>query len=106
MVQAKADLSDAALTAYRASMFDLFDSIFYEHKDTPTSDILETGFRFSMDDADAPHFSIPIFEDERYRLFDPIRDRTQLAQEMYQKGFGQFINFCVERLQLTQEETP
>jgi cellulose biosynthesis protein BcsQ len=106
MVQAKAEPTETALAAYRSSMFDLFDSLFYEHEDAPTSDILETGFRFSLDDSDAPHFSIPIFEDERYRLFDPVRDRTQLVQEMYQKGFGQFIRFCTERLQLNQDETP
>ena len=106
MIQAKAEPNDRALAAYRVSMFDLFDSIFYEHEDTRTSDILETGFRFSMDDSDAPHFSIPIFDDDRYRLFDPVKDRAQLAQELYQKSFGQFINFCVERLQLDQDDMP
>lgn len=104
MVQAKAEPTDEA--AYRARMFDLFDSVFYEHKDTPTSDILEPGFRFSMDDRDAPHYSIPIFEDERYRLFDPVHDRAQLTQAMYQKGFGQFVDFCVDRLQLNQDKMP
>ena len=39
-------------------------------------------------------------------LFDPVKDRAQLAQELYQKSFGQFINFCVERLQLDQDDMP
>ena len=62
MIQAKAEPNDRALS-YRVSMFDLFDSIFYEHEEHTNSDILETGFRFSMDDSDAPHFSIPIFDE-------------------------------------------
>jgi cellulose biosynthesis protein BcsQ len=106
MVQAKADPNDARLAAYRVSMFDLFDSIFYEHGNTTTSDILEHGFRFSLDDRDAPHFPVPIFDDDRYRLFDPVRDRGQLAHEAYKESFGQFINFCVERLQLDQDDVP
>ncbi len=105
MVQAKAS-NDAALATYRAHMFDLFDSIFYEHEDTSNSDILEGGFRFSVDDIDAPHFPIPIFDDDRYRLFDPVQDRTQLGQEMYKTSFGHFIAFCTERLQLAEDDTP
>lgn len=105
-VQAKAESSDVALAGYRASIFDLFDRIFYEQEAKPTGDILDPGFRFSVDDKDGPHFPIPIFDDDRYRLFDPVRDRMQLTLDVYQKSFGQFIDFCVERLQLNEDSEP
>src|SRR5208282_1736373 len=63
MIQAKAAPDDDALLRYRTQMFDIFDNTFYQ-KETPTSgDLLDAGFSFSIDDRDAPHFPIPIFED-------------------------------------------
>lgn len=102
MVQAKAE-SEKAVTDYRAHTFELFDEVFYSSGEVSGTDILDQGFRFSIDDENAPHFPIPIFEDERYRQFDPVRSRTQLSRDLYEKGFGQFIRFCVERLQLTED---
>jgi cellulose biosynthesis protein BcsQ len=103
LIQAKAEPDDAALIRYRSQMFDLFDRIFYAHETESNGDLLDAAFSFGIDDIDAPHFPIPIFEDERYRLFDPVRDRTQLARELYQQSFGRFIDFCVERLQLSED---
>jgi hypothetical protein len=81
----------------------LFDNIFYAHEGLGTDNILGDEFRFSIDDLDAPHYPIPVFEDERYRLFDPVQKRTQLTRDLYQKSFGPFVEFCVERMQLNDE---
>ncbi|OFW27626.1 MAG: hypothetical protein A3H27_02450 [Acidobacteria bacterium RIFCSPLOWO2_02_FULL_59_13] len=105
MVQAKAE-NEKAMADYRAHTFELFDDIFYSSETRPETDILDQGFRFSIDDQDAPHFPIPIFEDERYRLFDPIRDRAQLVRDRYEKSFKPFIRFCMERLQLSEDAQP
>ena len=105
MVQAKAE-NEKAVAIYRTRTFELFDDIFYSSEAASAVDIVDQGFRFSIDDRDAPHFPIPIFEDERYRQFDPIRDRTQLNRDIYEKGFQPFVRFCMERLQLSDEAQP
>lgn len=106
MVQSKATPDEKALAVYRAKTFDLFDSKFYDQGQSADVDILQSKFRFGIDDADAPHFPIPIFEDDRYRLFDPVGDKTQLARDFYNKSFGVFIEFCLERLQLNEDGEP
>ncbi len=106
MIQAKALPDESALLIYRSQMFDLFDAAFYQKETVKTGDLLAAGFRFSIDDKDAPHFPIPIFEDERYRLFDPVRDKSQLLKSFYDKGFGQFIEFAIERLQVNEVIEP
>jgi hypothetical protein len=103
MVQAKAEPSEAVLARYRMKMYDLFERTFYSREPISGTDIIDASFRFSVDDGDGPHFPIPIFEDERYRLFDPVQDRTQLARELYGTSFNQFVEFCVERLRLNEE---
>jgi hypothetical protein len=103
MIHAKATGDASALSSYRSKTFDLFDNIFYTPEASGRSDILETAFRFSIDDENGPHFPIPIFDDDRYRLFDPVRDRIQLTQSLYEKSFQKFIEFCVERLQLDED---
>jgi hypothetical protein len=103
MVQAKAEPSEAVLARYRMKMYDLFERTFYSREPISGTDIIDASFRFRVDDGDGPHFPIPIFEDERYRLFDPIQDRTQLARELYGASFSQFVEFCVERLRLNEE---
>jgi cellulose biosynthesis protein BcsQ len=105
MVHAKAE-NNEIITAYRTQLYDLFDSVFYSKNDDPHSDILEQGFRFSVDDQEAPHYPIPIFEDARYRLFDPVQDRTQLTKGLYDTSFSSFVQFCVERLQLEEDVGP
>jgi len=105
MVHAKAESSEM-MASYQSQMFDLFDSVFYSKTTDPQPDILEQGFRFSVDDKDAPHCSIPILEDERYRLFDPVQNRNQLARELYDASFAPFVQFCIERLQLDEDATP
>jgi len=105
MVHAKAESSEM-IASYQSQMFDLFDSFFYSKSTDPQADILEQGFRFSVDDKDAPHYSIPILEDERYRLFDPVQNRTQLAKELYDTSFAPFVQFCVDRLQLEEDAAP
>lgn len=102
MVQAKVD-SEAAIAEYRTRAFDVFDSVFYDRANMHDADILGEGFRFSIDDQDGPHFAIPVYEDERYRLFDPVRNRSQLTKDVYSKGFSSLIQFCVDRLQLNEE---
>jgi hypothetical protein len=106
MIQAKALPDESSLLIYRSQMFDLFDAAFYQKETVKTGDLLAAGFRFSIDDKDAPHFPIPIFEDERYRLFDPVRDKSQLLKSFYDKGFGQFIEFAIERLQVNEVIEP
>ena len=104
VIQAKAIPSQDALVAYRTHCYDDFERVFYGPYAASSAEVLEEGFRFSVDDPDAPHYAIPIFEDDRYRLFDPVRDRTQLTQEFYQKSFGEFIQFCAERLELVEDD--
>jgi hypothetical protein len=103
MVQAKAEPNDAMLVSYRTKMYDLFERTLYLREKISDSDIINAGFRFSIDDSDGPHFPIPIFDDERYRLFDPVQDRAQLARELYDSSFSQFVEFCNERLRLNEE---
>ncbi len=103
MVQAKANPDERDLLSYRTEMFNIFDSNLYQQQVPEHADLLDAGFRFSIDDKDAPHFPIPIFEDERYRLFDPVRDKSQLLKDFYQKSFGHFLNFAIDRLQLDEE---
>jgi cellulose biosynthesis protein BcsQ len=102
MVQGKAE-TERDVLEYRNRAFDMFESVFYEQVSDVARDVLEDGFRFGIDDQNAPHFPIPIFEDERYRLFDPVQHRTQLTKGTYAKGFGSFLEFCEERLQLNEE---
>lgn len=102
MVHAKAE-NNEIITTYRTKLYDLFDSVFYSKSIDQQSDILEQGFRFSVDDQEAPHYSIPILEDERYRLFDPVQDRTQLTKDLYETSFNSFVQFCIERLQLEED---
>lgn len=102
MIQAKATPDQDNLLSYRTYMFNLFDEYFYQETTPENMDLLDAGFRFAIDDEDAPHFPIPIFEDERYRLFDPVRDKSQLLKNYYSKSFGQFLDFATERLQLKE----
>lgn len=104
MAQAKAE-NDTAVSEYRARTFDLFDAELYEAHSAQVIDALADNFRFGIDDQDAPHFAIPIYEDERYRIFDPVQHRAQLTAGLYSKGFGSFIDFCLERLQLDEGAT-
>ena len=106
MIQAKASPDERDLLSYRTEMFNIFDSNFYQQGATGQSDLLDAEFQFSIDDKDAPHFPIPIFEDERYRLFDPVRDKSQLLKDFYQKSFGHFLDFAIDRLQLKEAVTP
>lgn len=103
MIQAKAEPSGQSLDRYRLAMHDLFDSAFYS-RELAGSDMPGSSFRFSVDDADGPHFPIPIFDDDSYRLFDPVQDRAQLAQDLYKKSFGSFIEFCTDRLQINEDD--
>lgn len=103
MVQAKAEHSEAMLSRYRLKMYDLFEKTLYSHEPISNPDIIDAGFRFSIDDSDGPHFPVPIFENERYRLFDPVQDRVQLTRELYNSSFSQFLEFCSERLRLSEE---
>jgi len=102
MVQAKSEPDDAALARYRMKMYDLFERTFYSREPISGSDIIDADFRFSIDDGDGPHFPIPIFEDERYRLFDPAQDRTQLTRDLYGMSFSPFVGICTERLRLNE----
>lgn len=102
MVHAKAESSEM-IASFQNQMFDLFDSTFYTTSAGSSVDILEQGFRFGVDDTVAPHYPIPILEDERYRLFDPVHNREQLAKELYDASFAPFVQFCVERLQLDED---
>jgi hypothetical protein len=102
MIQAKASPDERDLLSYRTEMFNIFDSNFYQQEASKHTDLLDAEFRFSIDDKDAPHFPIPIFEDERYRLFDPVRDKSQLLKDFYQKSFGHFLDFAIDRLQLKE----
>jgi hypothetical protein len=102
MVHAKAE-SPENINTYRTQLYDLFDSVFYSKSADPQSDILEQDFRFGVDDREAPHYPIPIFDDARYRLFDPVQDRTQLTKDLYETSFSSFVQFCVERLQLEED---
>jgi cellulose biosynthesis protein BcsQ len=106
MIQAKATPEDRDLLLYRTEMFNIFDSNLYQRGAPGRDDLLDAGFRFSIDDRDAPHFPIPIFEDDRYRFFDPIKDRSQLLKDFYQKSFWQFLEFSIDRLQLKGGVTP
>jgi hypothetical protein len=102
MVQAKADSAEG-VARYRSHMFDVFDETFYSSSDGTGADILDQEFRFGVDDSDAPHFPVPIFEDERYRLFDPVQNHAQLTKELYDASFAAFIHFCLQRLQLEED---
>jgi hypothetical protein len=102
MIQAKAENPDV-VASYRSHMYDVFDEVFYSSGSNANDDILTQEFYFGIDDPVAPHFPIPIFEDERYRLFDPLTNRSQLTSELYGPCFGPFIQFCLERLQLEEE---
>ncbi len=106
MIQAKASADEKDLLSYRTEMFNIFDSNLYQQQELENGDLLDAEFRFSIDDKDAPHFPIPIFEDERYRLFDPVRDKSQLLKDFYQKSFGHFLNFAIDRLQLKEAIKP
>jgi hypothetical protein len=101
MMQAKSESSENVAT-YRSRMFDLFDNCFYS-KVSDAGDPIEQGFRFGIDDNEAPHFAIPILEDERYRLFDPVLNKEQLGKDLYEGSFAPFLAFCIERLQLEEE---
>jgi hypothetical protein len=102
MVQAKADSSEV-INDFRSHMFDVFDDVFYSGDIVEAGDVFGGGFRFSIDDPDAPHFPVPIFEDEGFRLFDPVQHRAQLTKPLYESSFGEFIRFCVQRLQLDED---
>lgn len=104
MIQAKTLPEEKLLASYRDKMFDLFDTSLYD-EETSLDDkgILDDTFRFSVDDTDAPHFAIPIYDDDRYRFFDPINERTQLTRDFYSQSFSQFINFCLDRLQMDED---
>ncbi len=106
MIQAKASPDERDLLSYRTEMFNIFDANLYQQEAPEPIDLLDADFRFSIDDRDAPHFPIPIFEDERYRLFDPARDKSQLLKDFYQKSFGLFLGFAIDRLQLKESTTP
>ena len=102
MVHAKAESSEM-IASFQSQMFDLFDATIYTNSAGASADILEQGFRFGVDDTVAPHYPIPILEDERYRLFDPVHDKAQLARELYDTSFAPFVHFCIERLQLDED---
>jgi hypothetical protein len=101
MVQAKAETSEVVVE-YRNRVFDVFDDVFYaranEGEEHP-----ESAFRFGIDDPDAPHFPIAVYEDERYRTFDPVQNKSQLDRAIYEASFGEFARFCIERLQLEED---
>ena len=102
VIQSKVE-SNEIMNSFQTQMYDLFDSAFYTKSLDTRADILDLGFRFGVDDNDAPHFPIPIYEDERYRRFDPVEDRAQLTKELYATSFSAFVRFCVERLQLEED---
>jgi cellulose biosynthesis protein BcsQ len=97
MAQAKAE--PQLLDSYCGDTFDLFDKYLYQHDGDPLE-----GFSFGIEDESAPHYPIPIFEDELFRLFDPICERSQLTESIYRKSFGPFLEFCCQRLQLDEED--
>jgi hypothetical protein len=94
VIQAKADPDEMALMAFRAQTFDLFDRFIYSR---------EPRLDYSIDDENGPHFPIPVFEDERYRLFHPLRHDAQLTRDLYSKSFSAFLGFAMDRLQLNEE---
>jgi hypothetical protein len=94
VIQAKADPQETALIAFRGQTFDLFEEIIYAR---------DPALDYGIDDANGPHFPIPIFEDERYRLFHPLRHSEQLTRELYSKSFSAFLKFSVDRLRLNEE---
>ena len=81
MVHAKAESSEV-IASYQSQMFDLFENVFYSKAADPQTDILEQGFRFGVDDREAPHYAIPVFEDERYRLFDLERLEKMVLRQI------------------------
>jgi cellulose biosynthesis protein BcsQ len=97
IAQAKAE--PHVLDIYRGLTFDIFDKYLYQHDGDPLEN-----FSFGLEDENAPHYPVPIFEDERFRLFDPISERSQLTEDLYRNSFGRFLDFCLERLQLDEED--
>jgi hypothetical protein len=97
VIQAKAEPEDIDLVLFRTRTFELFDKVIYP---------CEPALDYGIDDANGPHFPIPIFEDERYRLFNPLRHKEQLTRDLYDKSFAPFLNFAVSRLQLDEDLEP
>jgi hypothetical protein len=96
VIQAKADPEETTLISFRSQTFDLFEKTIYSRE--PLLD-------YGIDDANGPHFPIPIFEDERYRLFHPLRHSAQLTRDVYSKSFTAFLEFATDRLKLNEENT-
>jgi hypothetical protein len=59
----------------------------------------------SFDESREPRESVPILDDERYRLFEPTRQHDLLSKRVYQSSFGLFLNRINEVL-LSESKDP
>jgi hypothetical protein len=94
MVHAKASPDPKAWGRFRDNAFELFADSLYDEADENDSE----AFSFDLDDSEAPHFAFPILIDSSYFEFDPLSRRDQLAEPIYSRTFGAYLNGLAERL--------
>lgn len=97
MVHAKAQRDERSRASFRDNAFELFAEHLYDELKNDETGLQEI-FGFDLDDETAPHFGWPIYVDESYYEFDPVKDRSQLSPKRYDPSFGEFIAMLADRL--------
>ncbi len=87
MVHARALTSPSSEADFRTHAFEMFSDTIYDEE----RGIEAEAFNFDYEDVNAPHYAWPIADDVNYAEFNPLVQRDQMAQHLYDRSFGPFI---------------
>jgi hypothetical protein len=97
MIHAKAPADPDSWARYRDHAFELFAEHLYDEVDEAERSA-EMAFGFDIDDHAAPHYAWRVMGDPTYHAFNPVEHREQLAQPIYSRTFGTFVDSLADRL--------
>lgn len=86
-----------AATVFNDRCYELFSSTIYDQE---ASTYNADSFTFDPDDWEAPHSPVQIVFDPRYQTFEPLTFTDQVQKEVFAPAFGNFIDWCSERMRI------
>lgn len=103
MVFARAPRGEPAEAAFAEHCYSMFETHIYDKLNTSDPSWFENLY-FSLNDIDAPHQPLVVYEDTNFQAFDPRFRGDLLSPDLYLPSYGRFVEEVFDRAGLNATE--